>query len=74
MRVVPEHQRSLALGFGSALYRTVGAIPGPLVTGAILDSDCQLWERDCNGDKGGMYWYSSSVVIVVVYSVVIVVV
>lgn len=44
MRVVAEHQRSLALGIGSAIQRIGGAIPGPLIIGAILDGSCLLWE------------------------------
>ena len=48
MRVVEEHERSLALGLGSAIQRVGGSIPGPLLIGAILDSSCLLWEKKVN--------------------------
>lgn len=44
LRCVHEHQRSLALGIGSVFYRLLGAIPGPLIVGAVLDRSCILWE------------------------------
>ena len=44
LRCVSEQERSLALGIGSFLYRVVGAIPGPLIVGAVLDKSCLLWE------------------------------
>ncbi len=31
LRAVPENQRSLAMGFGSFIFRLVGAIPGPVL-------------------------------------------
>ncbi len=44
LRSVAERERSMALGFSSVIYRLLGAIPGPLIVGALLDSSCLLWE------------------------------
>ena len=41
-RCVAHEQRHLSLGVISFFVRTFGAIPGPLITGAIFDSVCQL--------------------------------
>lgn len=62
LRTVPEHQRSLGLGLSSALYRVVGAIPGPLLIGAILDKDCLLWEQKpgCDSSDHGACWIYDS--------------
>lgn len=59
MRVVSEQQRSLALGIGSAIQRIGGAIPGPIILGAILDSACSLWDKQCDGSNGACWEYDS---------------
>eukprot|EP00048_Salpingoeca_helianthica_P024735 m.34917 g.34917 ORF g.34917 m.34917 type:complete len:709 (+) comp9560_c1_seq1:110-2236(+) len=59
MRVVDEHERSLALGLGSAIQRIGGSIPGPLLIGAILDGSCLLWETKCDGSNGACWEYDS---------------
>ena len=42
-RSVPPAQRSYALGMQMDLVRVLGAIPGPIVFGALLDKTCILW-------------------------------
>ena len=42
-RSVPPAQRSYALGIQMDLTRILGAIPGPIVFGALLDKTCILW-------------------------------
>jgi len=51
LRSAPEGQRSYALGHQMNLVRLLGAIPGPIVYGALLDSTCILWSSKC-GEKG----------------------
>ena len=41
-RCVADEERHLSLGVISFFVRTFGSIPGPLITGAIFDSACQL--------------------------------
>ena len=42
-RSVPPSQRSYGLGIQMDLVRILGAIPGPIVFGALLDKTCILW-------------------------------
>jgi len=51
LRSVPPAQRSYALGIQMDLVRILGAIPGPIVFGALLDKTCILWNTKC-GRKG----------------------
>ncbi len=44
-RVVPESQRSLALGLQWVFVRLLGTIPGPIIVGKIFDSTCLLWNE-----------------------------
>ena len=42
-RSVPKAQESYALGHQMTLMRVLGAIPGPIVYGALIDQTCILW-------------------------------
>ena len=44
-RVVPDTQRSLALGLQWVFVRLLGTIPGPIIVGKIFDSTCLLWNE-----------------------------
>ena len=55
-----EEQRSLALGVQSVFFRLFGAIPGPIVFGAIIDSGCIYWQFEC-GRRGNCWVYDTSV-------------
>jgi len=46
----------LALGLQSAIWRTFGSIPGPLIFGAIFDVVCILWQDEC-GERGNCWVY-----------------
>lgn len=59
MRFVPENQRSLALGFGSTIYRIFGSVISPIIFGLAIDDSCLLWESKCNGDKGSCWEYDT---------------
>ena len=43
LRSVPLAQRSYALGLQMGLIRVLGAIPGPIVFGILIDKTCILW-------------------------------
>lgn len=51
LRSVPPGQQSYALGLQMDLVRILGAIPGPIIFGALLDKTCILWSSRC-GDQG----------------------
>jgi len=56
LRSVPPTQRSYALGIQMDLTRILGAIPGPIVFGALLDKTCILWNSKC-GRRGHCLQY-----------------
>lgn len=57
LRAVEPQHRSLAMGFQSLLFRGLGAIPGPIVFGAIIDRFCVFEETLCAGtDTTGSCW------------------
>ncbi|XP_077990557.1 solute carrier organic anion transporter family member 4C1-like [Glandiceps talaboti] len=58
LRLVPDGQRSYALGISSLLYRLFGAIPGPIIFGAIIDSSCEIWQETCN-ETGSCWIYNN---------------
>ncbi|PFX24711.1 solute carrier organic anion transporter family member 4A1-like isoform X2 [Stylophora pistillata] len=51
LRSVPPGQQSYALGLQMDLERVLGAIPGPIIFGALLDKTCILWSSRC-GHRG----------------------
>ncbi|KAJ0036423.1 hypothetical protein NQD34_005100, partial [Periophthalmus magnuspinnatus] len=57
LRCVPEEQKSFALGIQWILVRTLGAVPGPIVSGALIDQACLLWQKD---DHGSCLVYENS--------------
>ncbi|KAL9981591.1 hypothetical protein ACROYT_G010316 [Oculina patagonica] len=51
LRSVPTGQQSYALGLQQDLLKLFGAIPGPIILGALIDKTCILWDTRC--DKKG---------------------
>ena len=49
----------MALGVQSFIWRTFGAVPGPLLFGAIFDSVCILWQNEC-GERGNCWLYDNA--------------
>nr|XP_006811917.1 PREDICTED: solute carrier organic anion transporter family member 4C1-like [Saccoglossus kowalevskii] len=58
MRCVPDQQRSHALGISSIITRCLGAVPGPILIGAAIDSSCLVWQEVC-GDTGTCWIYDN---------------
>ncbi|XP_068118988.1 solute carrier organic anion transporter family member 4A1 [Hyperolius riggenbachi] len=59
LRCVSDGQRSFALGIQWILVRTLGAIPGPIAFGSMIDISCLLWQNQ-SGEKGSCYMYQNS--------------
>ena len=45
------HTKSLVLANKMLFGKLLGAIPGPLIFGALIDNACIDWATDCNGEK-----------------------
>lgn len=39
-------------------FRILGAIPGPIVMGALFDASCEFWQEQC-GDRGNCWVYQN---------------
>lgn len=59
LRCVEDRLRSLALAFAAFQSRLLGATIAPVITGAILDNACVLWETTCNGSRGACLEYNN---------------
>ena len=46
------HLASLALAITNILLRVMGMCSGPLLFGALLDNNCDVWQLTCDGDGG----------------------
>eukprot|EP00794_Sanderia_malayensis_P000569 gene569-1227_t len=46
LRCVPDNQRAFALGLQFLLMRSLSFIPGPVIFGHVIDSQCILWKKD----------------------------
>lgn len=57
LRCIPEKQKSFALGIQWIVVRTLGAIPGPIVLGSLMDQACLLWQSE---DQGSCFLYENS--------------
>ena len=58
-RCVSVEQSTLALGLQACLLRLCGSVPGPIVFGAVFDSACLFWQRDC-GHRGNCWVYDNT--------------
>ncbi|MBN3287654.1 SO4A1 protein, partial [Polyodon spathula] len=59
LRCVPDKQKSFALGIQWIIIRALGAIPGPIAFGSVIDNSCMLWQDQC-GEQGSCYLYQNS--------------
>ncbi|XP_025720839.1 solute carrier organic anion transporter family member 4A1 isoform X2 [Callorhinus ursinus] len=59
LRCVCDRQRSFALGIQWIVVRTLGAIPGPIAFGWVIDKACLLWQDQC-GQQGSCFVYQNS--------------
>lgn len=56
LRCVPDEHRALALGMQWVILRLLGTIPGPVLTGYVIDTACGLWQDLC-GARGSCEVY-----------------
>uniref|UniRef100_A0A803KIP0 Solute carrier organic anion transporter family member n=1 Tax=Xenopus tropicalis TaxID=8364 RepID=A0A803KIP0_XENTR len=59
LRCVSDNQRSFALGIQWILARALGAIPGPIAFGSMIDISCLRWQKQ-GGANGSCYFYQNS--------------
>ncbi|KAM9589676.1 solute carrier organic anion transporter family member 4A1 [Trichechus inunguis] len=59
LRCVCDRQRSFALGIQWIVVRTLGAIPGPITFGWVIDKACLLWQDQC-GVQGSCFVYQNA--------------
>lgn len=52
-RSVDEDLRPFAMGLATVVGRLLGQIPGPVLTGSIIDNTCKLWSNT-NCDSAGV--------------------
>ncbi|XP_051875899.1 solute carrier organic anion transporter family member 4C1-like isoform X2 [Pristis pectinata] len=59
LRCVPDKQRSFSLGINWTFVRILGAIPGPILFGTVIDQSCVLWHIDECGNQGACWTYDN---------------
>ncbi|XP_038048986.1 solute carrier organic anion transporter family member 4A1-like [Patiria miniata] len=59
LRCVKKEERPFALGLQFVILRLFGFIPSPIYYGAVIDSTCILWQKEC-GDDGACLQYDNS--------------
>ncbi|XP_071956884.1 solute carrier organic anion transporter family member 4A1-like [Antedon mediterranea] len=59
LRIVDHDQRAFGLGIQSLMYRLLGTVPGPIIFGAIIDGQCLLWDKECDGSNGTCWLYNN---------------
>ncbi|XP_069748469.1 solute carrier organic anion transporter family member 4C1-like isoform X2 [Narcine bancroftii] len=59
LRCVPDNQRSFSLGIDWVFVRLLGAIPGPIIFGTVIDKSCVLWDVDDCGNQGACWTYDN---------------
>ncbi|XP_039271821.2 solute carrier organic anion transporter family member 4C1-like [Styela clava] len=60
LRIVPDSQKSFAVGVQWWIVRAFGSIPGPVVFGVIFDITCLLWQQLSCGLGTGSCWLHNS--------------
>ena len=58
IRCIPSPQRSIGLSFQWCIMRLIGAIPGPVLFGVLLDFSCMLQMDSCD-EKGACLLYDN---------------
>ncbi|XP_072137429.1 solute carrier organic anion transporter family member 4C1-like [Mobula birostris] len=59
LRCVPDTQRSFSLGINWTFVRILGAIPGPIIFGIVIDYSCVLWNQDECNNQGACWIYDN---------------
>ena len=57
-RSVPDNLRSFALGMEFVVIRVLSFLPGPIILGAVLDTECITWGYNACGKRQHCYDYN----------------
>jgi sodium-independent organic anion transporter len=60
LRSLSPLQRHFGMGLQNVVFRLLGAIPGPIIFGALIDRLCILQARDCLDEVGSCLEYSNA--------------
>lgn len=59
-RIHSDLDKTFSLGIMWMFARVLGAIPGPIILGAIIDSTCIVWGKGCHDDSKSSCWIYDS--------------
>ncbi|VDI67070.1 Hypothetical predicted protein [Mytilus galloprovincialis] len=60
LRSVPNEDKALAMGLSSFVTSLLGWLPGPLISGGLIDSTCLVW-KESRGVRGSCALYDNDV-------------
>ncbi|XP_065315264.1 solute carrier organic anion transporter family member 2A1-like [Gordionus sp. m RMFG-2023] len=59
LRCVTKEEKPFALGFSSFLMSLIAFLPGPLITGALIDKTCLVWKHSSCYRQGSCLFYDT---------------